>query len=100
MSEPIPAPVADASERRAERRYAAMTRAKITFGEPVAELECVVRNISLSGALLVMRSTAPVPDVFSLSSIYHPSLPCRVAWRTTRRLGVQFGDIPIRPIAG
>ena len=87
-------------ERRKTRRYQTLTRATIVVSEPAGEFECVIRNISIGGALLVVRDSAPVPETFLLNSAYHPALPCRVAWRTEHRLGVQFGDTPIRPIGG
>lgn len=95
-----PTSQAASPERRGARRYQTLTRATIIVTEPPAEFECVIRNISIGGALLVLRDTGPVPDTFLLDSAYHPALPCRVAWRTEHRLGVQFGDTPIRPIGG
>ncbi|MGE0214027.1 MAG: PilZ domain-containing protein [Parvibaculaceae bacterium] len=88
------------SERRRARRYQTLTRAMIVVAEPAAQFECVIRNISIGGALLVVRDTGPIPDTFTLDSAYHPALPCRVAWRTEHRLGVQFGDTPISLIGG
>ncbi len=77
-----------------------MTRAMIVFGEPVVEIECVIRNISEGGALLVTPNAERVPEEFVLLSLYHPKMPCRVAWKREWRIGVQFGDTPIRPIGG
>lgn len=91
-------PPAGMAERRGSRRYPSMTRAMIVMGEAGANIECVIRNVSETGALLVMPDATSVPETFTLLSLYHPQMPCRVVWRTGRRLGVQFGDIPVRPI--
>lgn len=87
-------------ERRGARRYPSMTRAMIVFGEPKVEIECVIRNISEAGALLVTPQAERVPVEFTLLSLYHPHMPCRVAWKREWRIGVQFADTPIRPIGG
>jgi hypothetical protein len=86
-------------ERRKARRYPVRERATI-LAEPVLKAECIIRNVSESGALLVLRNADSVPETFTLVSPYHPRMLCRVAWRASRKLGVQFADIPVRPIGG
>ena len=53
-------------------------------------LDCIVRNLSARGALLLVPSLA-VPDRFELvldsSRARHD---CRVAWRAMDRVGIEF----------
>ena len=55
-------------------------------------VDCTVRNLSTLGALLLVRSLAGIPEKFDLvletSGEHHG---CRVAWRGSDRLGVEFG---------
>ena len=54
-------------------------------------LDCIVRNLSPCGALLLVSSLA-VPDRFDLVfSANHARHACRVAWRSSDRVGVEFG---------
>ena len=56
-----------------------------------ASIDCIIRNLSDTGALLECSSAAKIPDSFIL--IIKPELlkrSCDVAWRLERRIGVQF----------
>jgi PilZ domain len=82
-----------------ERRIAQRTRiikAAGLFG--LAHLgDCVVHDISASGARLVMASTSSVPDTFDLSFDSARTLrSCRVAWRTATEIGLQFQQRSLR----
>jgi hypothetical protein len=53
-------------------------------------LDCIVRNLSPRGALLLVPSLA-VPDRFELIfSASHARQACKVAWRAHDRVGVVF----------
>jgi hypothetical protein len=55
-------------------------------------IECVVLNISESGAKLKVIDNANIPDQFVLlfSKNGSPRRTCRVSWRTSDEIGVQF----------
>jgi hypothetical protein len=58
-----------------------------------ARMECVIRNLSDSGAKLELKgSVASIPNTFDLLAPGHRPHPCRVVWRTLKELGVQFGS--------
>jgi len=77
----------------AESRHAPRRTFKggaIIFGLARA-IDCIVRNISETGAALEVKSPISIPDEFTLL-IKPESVKrnCRVAWRSAERIGVQF----------
>ena len=53
--------------------------------------DCVVRDISSLGARLALISTSLIPDRFALTfDAAHTMRGCRVAWRSSTELGVEF----------
>jgi hypothetical protein len=78
-----------AKARRAHR-YFVLKAGTIVFGRNA--IDCVVRNLSTSGAALEAPNQAGIPPRFVLDI---PSdglrLACRVKWRREHRLGVEFG---------
>ena len=78
-------------ERRRCMRTRTLKSARIIIDPKTSALDCIVRNLSPGGALLLVSSLA-VPDRFDL--IFSASLArhaCRVAWRGSDRVGVAFG---------
>ena len=60
------------------------------FGVAVV-IDCIVRNMSQSGAALEVESHIGIPAEFTL--LVKPERvkrKCRVAWRSGTRIGVQF----------
>ena len=54
-------------------------------------IDCVIRNISATGAALEVTSPVGIPETFNLViPSDHTNRPCRVAWRRERRIGVRF----------
>ena len=77
------------TNRRAERRRVLKT-GSITY-DLGAGLECAIRNLSNTGALLESRVDNVIPNEFSL--LIKPEgirRECRIVWRAGRRLGVTF----------
>jgi len=78
-------------ERRRCVRTRTLKSATIIIDPRSSVLDCIVRNLSPDGALLLIPSLA-VPDrfdlIFSTSRARHA---CRVAWRGSDRVGVAFG---------
>lgn len=56
-------------------------------------LECIVRNLSATGAALEVRSPLRFPDKFVLT-IASETLrkPCHIVWRKERHIGVIFEE--------
>ncbi len=90
-------PAVDNVERRRTPRLRTYKGGSIIFGTAAA-IECLVRNLSESGAALELRTAITVPDTFTL--VIKPEFvrrECRVVWRSRTRLGVEFvrrGDQP------
>ena len=77
------------SERRHSARQRTYKGGRINFG--TAGLDCIIRNISETGACLEAESGYPIPDDFQL--VIKPEFlirNCHVAWRGNQKLGVQF----------
>jgi hypothetical protein len=54
-------------------------------------IDCIVRNLSETGACLELAGPVGVPDNFTL--LIRPELSkrtCQVAWRNAQRIGVRF----------
>lgn len=77
-------------DRRRVSRQRTLKSARIVIDPRAPILECVVRNLSPFGALLLVSSFA-VPDHFELVlSASRASHRCKVAWRAHDRVGVAF----------
>jgi len=77
-------------EHRAEPRKRILKTGRIDFG--IGAIECVVRNVSFTGAALEVENPVGIPDLFDLL-IVADNLRQRahVSWRKGKRLGVRFG---------
>jgi PilZ domain-containing protein len=74
---------------RAALRQRVLKSASIEFNGGV--IDCVIRNISETGAALEVASPLGIPETFNLvTSGDHPSRRCQVAWRKDKRIGVAF----------
>lgn len=79
-------------ERRKVARHRTLKAGSITFNRD-GGLDCRVRNLSPAGACLEVASQVGIPDDFVLViESDHIKSPCHVIWRTTTRLGVEFGS--------
>ncbi len=63
--------------------------AYIVISEKAPKLECAIRNISDTGALLQVSTTFGVPTTFDLviDGVRHP---CHSVWRTDTKIGIAF----------
>jgi hypothetical protein len=78
-----------AQDRRAPR-YFVLKAGTIVFGRNV--IDCVVRNLSTSGAALEAPNQTGIPPRFILViPRVGLRLACRVRWRKEHRVGVEFG---------
>jgi hypothetical protein len=78
------------SEQRAATRRRTFKAGTIEFGG--GAIDCLVRNISETGAQLEVISPLYVPNRFTLYIVSDElKQPCRVVWKREKRLGVRFG---------
>jgi hypothetical protein len=78
------------TEARRAPRLRTFKGGLITFGAAPA-IECLIRNMSETGAALQVENPGGIPDEFTL--VVKPEFVkrnCLVAWRTDKRIGVQF----------
>jgi hypothetical protein len=78
------------SENRRNARLRTYKGGSIIFGVAAA-IDCIIRNMSDTGAALEVESPVGVPDEFTL--LIKPEFVkrnCQVAWRSANRIGVQF----------
>jgi PilZ domain len=77
-------------EKRASPRVRTLKRGSIVFGV-ASTVDCVVRNLSETGACLEVASPIGIPDDFTLQIRPEPTRrDCHVAWRSANRIGVYF----------
>ena len=77
------------AEARRAARHRTFKGGSIIFGP--AAIDCTVRNMSATGAQLEVESPLGIPDEFTL--LIRPELArrnCTVAWRSAKRIGIQF----------
>ena len=78
-------------ETRRAPRHKVLKGAKISFHSLMTSTECTVRNLSDTGACLVVTSQVGVPDDFDLVLDSDRSVRrCHVEWRTGAKIGVSF----------
>jgi hypothetical protein len=76
-------------ERRAAPRHRVLRAGTILIGD--GSINCMAHDMSDTGALLGVTSSAEIPDYFTL--ILSPNgchKSCRVMWRQQLRMGVMF----------
>ena len=76
-------------ERRASLRQKTFKGGTILYG--IGGIDCVIRNLSATGAGLEISSAAYIPESFTL--VIKPEVKnrcCQTVWRNGKRLGVAF----------
>jgi hypothetical protein len=77
-------------EQRKTQRHRTLKTGTISF-DRAAAIDCIIRNVSKAGACLEIASPVGIPDEFLLVMISDKvQRPCRVAWRSAHRIGVNF----------
>lgn len=80
----------DMEENRRASRLRTIKGGSILFGL-APSIDCVIRNMSDTGAMLAVDSPVGIPDEFTL--LIKPQLikrSCRVVWRKADRIGARF----------
>nr|WP_248310840.1 PilZ domain-containing protein [Bosea vaviloviae] len=87
------------TERRQTPRLRSLLGARACYNQRRATLDCVVRNISEGGALIVVTETVLLPADFELEIAQRQrSYHAHVRWRTGTKLGVSFEPTDIAEI--
>ena len=77
-------------EKRASPRHRVLKQGTIAF-RGGGGIDCMVRNISQSGARLEIASPIGLPDCFTLViATDHFMRDCRAVWNVEKRVGVAF----------
>ena len=83
----------DEINRRQTPRARTLKHARIIFNHGASVFDCVVRNVSETGALLFVGGPVGIPHKFELAyGVANHGHPCTVRWRTEASLGVSFDD--------
>jgi len=77
------------SERRTRERQRVLKGGKIVFNNGASVLDCTVRNVSGTGACLMVVNALAVPAEFDLR-LEADQQPCEVIWRQANRVGIRF----------
>jgi hypothetical protein len=83
----------EAQNLRSNERIRAFLRAQIIFNNRMSTIDCIIKNISPTGARIALSDTLTVPTEFE---IYIPqrgrSHHARLVWRDKDAIGVDFTD--------
>ncbi len=81
-------------EKRASDRIRSFLRAQIIFNNRMTTIDCIIKNISATGARIALNDTLAVPTEFD---IYIPQRGCshhaRLIWRDKDSIGIDFTDV-------
>lgn len=84
---------ADGAERRVAPRTRTLKRAKILFNNRFSTYDCIVRNISATGALLTIDDAAHLPKTFEVRIGDEPERPAKLVYRRGMLAGIRFLDV-------
>ncbi len=78
---------------RSAERIRSFLRAQIIFNNRMCTIDCIIKNISATGARIALNDTMAVPTEFDL---YIPQKSrghhARLVWRDKDAIGVEFTD--------
>lgn len=79
-------------ERRCSPRRRVLKGAQISFQGHEAAIDCTIRDLSETGAKLIVVSPIGIPEQFDLVQNDGAPRACRVLWRKATQIGVEFID--------
>lgn len=92
--------MSDMSELRRETRLRTFLKGRIVFNNGNSTMDCLVRDISSSGARLVLSQTATLPDGFDLViPAKDRTHKATLRWRRADSVGVTFAEEAAHPAA-
>jgi hypothetical protein len=81
------------TERRSSERFPTILKGLIVRGDSSPSVECIVRNLSTTGAQISLLYPAEIPLQFELQiSEEGASAKARLIWTTGKEAGVVFTD--------
>ena len=78
------------TEHRIAQRRTTLKGGQIVFNSGRSTIDCTVRNLSRDGAKLVVASVVGIPETFDLLLPNTHRQPCKMIWRKTKEIGVEF----------
>ncbi len=82
------------SDNRTSDRIRSFLRAQIIFNNRMSTIDCIIKNISATGARVALNDTLAVPTEFD---IYIPqrgrSHHAKLVWRDKDLIGIDFMDV-------
>lgn len=85
-------------ERRVVPRTRALKKGMIAFKDRYCSTECMIRNESESGALLMVSQNQVIPNIFELK--VYPAREFRIVeaiWRTPEAMGIRYVEPTVAP---
>ena len=79
-----------AQNNRISARKRTLLGAKIIFNDGHSVYDCLVRNLSDTGAMIQIENPLAAPNTFNLQLSDNRVLACEVRWRKINSMGVQF----------
>ncbi|ALN73879.1 PilZ domain-containing protein [Aureimonas sp. AU20] len=87
-------PESDSSERRVAPRTRIFKRAQILFNNRYSTVDCIVRNISATGALLTIDGSVPLPKHFEFRMGDDEAIrSAKLVYRRELFAGIHFLDV-------
>lgn len=77
-------------EQRKSVRVKIQCRAALKTAAAAPQLDCVVSDISQTGAKIIVDSAAQLPAEFTLLLSHNVKRQCEVVWRSDKQVGVRF----------
>ena len=85
-------------EHRISPRHRTLKSGKIAFANDNCVVDCLIRNLSLTGAGLVVPMTVGIPGSFTLVDVHGGTRhTANAVWRKGDRMGVHFSDVDAAP---
>lgn len=78
------------SSRRRQRRNRTYKAGKIVFNEGFSTIDCVIKDLSETGAKIRLENAVLIPATFDLVLSDNRTWNCRVRWRRMTECGVEF----------
>jgi len=77
-------------DERQTPRHRTLKGGKIVINDGRSTFDCTIRNLSDTGAKLIVTSTLGIPQRFELAMADGRKFQCEMAWHTEGEIGVRF----------
>jgi zona occludens toxin (predicted ATPase) len=77
-------------DNRDAQRHRTLKGGSIVVNDGFSTFDCTIRNLSETGAKLLVTSSLGIPQRFELSMQDGRRFACEIAWRTETEIGVRF----------